>query len=348
MSLSKDIGTMSMSRKVYRKYHPVPKSVKELSAPLHLKLMMLSCEDNPPYGPSENTAGMFLDLIVRARCVAWLGLDKTPDQDPPSLNHSERFNITELDLNTNHIQASVSISVYECKHFDYPATDEEWDNYHGVLLPGSFNSAYDNDKWIEELKDVIREKIHKNAVKTLAVCFGHQVFAHALDGGLAVKCPAGPQAGHREFYLSEFGNILFKFRQNSKLKDRVKLLYTHSDMVEKLPECAQKLGGNQIVPIQSAAYFASTEKMELKLEDVSESNIKVLPYAITFQAHPEYSSNIEFSPTFENVLSAMSDRGLLSDEKMNSSFLCANRESDEIVSDSMDSILSVGFIFGWL
>ena len=41
-----------------------------------LKLMMISCEENPPYGPSKDTAVMFLELCVeRLRNIAILCSD---------------------------------------------------------------------------------------------------------------------------------------------------------------------------------------------------------------------------------------------------------------------------------
>ena len=56
----------------------------------------------------------------------------------------------------------------------------EWSSYDGILLPGSFSSAYENDEWIQKLKCVIQSEIHAKGRKTLAVCFGHQIFAHSF------------------------------------------------------------------------------------------------------------------------------------------------------------------------
>lgn len=345
MSTSTPSLSLYKNRKVYQRLHAIPKSLQTI-APLHLKLMMLSCEDNPPYGPSKNTACMFLDLIVRARCEVWF----TDSQGKECyFDGSKTYQELNGDSDKTGSQASVSITVYECKHFDYPSTDDEWNSYDGILLPGSFSSAYDSDLWIEKLKEVIRNKIQKYKIYTLAVCFGHQIFAHASDGGLAVKCPAGPQTGNRDLLLSDIGKSLYKSkRPNLSQCDRIRLLYTHSDMVEKLPDFAQNLGGNETVPIQSAAYFSSTENSESSNLSIIDNVAIEPPYALTFQAHPEYSSSIEFSSTFENVLNAMFMRGLVTKEKMHSSFQCAKSNSDEIVKGSMDTIVSVGFLFRWL
>ena len=324
-----------MQRKVFTRELPISPNTSSDEAqtlgPDRLKLMMLSCENNSPYGPSENTANMFLDLIVRARARAH------------AVQQMKNDSKTKIAM-----PGSVSITVYECKDFDYPSNEIEWSSYSGIIIPGSFNSAYDELEWIQRLKKEIRENIHEYGRKTLAVCFGHQIFAHALDEGLARKCDAGPQTGSRTFLLTDAGKRILTSKctlsDESFEANKVSLLYTHGDMVAKLPKCALSLGGNTHVPILSAAYFRSTEEV-MKFEA---NFMNAVPYAVTFQAHPEYSSKVEYSPTFVNVVNAMCKRGSVSIEMKNKSLLEANEVADVVARDSIDAISLVCTMFNWL
>ena len=130
---------------------------------------------------------MFLALIERAIIASY------------KETHSVRFAAAEVQERSNHdskddsssiirsisISMSISITVYNAKSFQYPTTEQEWNSYQGILLPGSFSSAYDEIPWIIHLKHVIQTEIHPKGRKTLAVCFGHQVFAHSFSGSFS-------------------------------------------------------------------------------------------------------------------------------------------------------------------
>ena len=293
------------------------------ATPLHLNLMMLSCEDKPPYGPSENTANMFLDLISRTRCIAW-GHNDLDCEVCPSSSRENRIG-----------DASVTITVYECKQMDYPDSEDEWNSFHGILIPGSFNSAYDDLEWINCLKKVIIDKIQAQSRKTLGVCFGHQIFAHALKGESATKCPAGPQAGVHDFELSTLGKNLLS-RGSHSLPARLSLLYTHGDMVSCLPDCGISLGGNESVPIQSVAYLKPGEGDE------------PIPFAFTFQAHPEYCcSNGDRLNSFAEVVKAMEKRSQISSDERTSIMSEVEMKKELVVKDSLRSMLAVCSAFCW-
>lgn len=227
--------------------------------------------------------------------------------------------------------ASVAITIYSCHKIDYPRiimkmiddgkfSDQNrlHDGYpksnwlfHGIIISGSYSGAYEEDYWIKVLKSVIQRFIHKNNIPTLGVCFGHQIYAHSFsmdendnDGGKATPCPIGTQAGTRFFTTTPTGQYFFSSDRGSSenglngINREIQLLYTHGDMVHSLPSCASSLGGNSIVPIQSACYFSSNEQKECfqtihnkqnDTENNSHSPEIVKPYAFTFQAHPEYA-----------------------------------------------------------
>lgn len=277
-----------------------------------LQLMMISCEDAAPYGPSDNTASMFLDLLEKAYRAFQYPSERT---------------------------VTVSITVYEAKQRDYPASEQEWNSYDGILLPGSFSSAYETDDWIEELKTVIQNEIHLKERKTMAICFGHQVFAHSFgnsgtdnDGvdsnagsGLAVPCPASIQVGHRHFECST------EYISHRDGANSLNILYTHGDMVHSLPSCATSLGGTETVPIQAAVYLTEEGK----------------PYVYSFQGHPEYACELGIE-TFNNILDSMHENDKLPREHLDCARSEAFREFKNVEQDSVHLMQVVGRNFGWM
>lgn len=294
-----------------------------------LRLMMISCEDHPPYGPSENTAKMFLDLIE----MAYLAKEKRA----PCTTTSPRRKLQEI-----------TITVYEAKQKDYPSTEQEWQSYDGILLPGSFSSAYGKEDWIERLKEVIQSEIHEKGRKTMAVCFGHQVFAHSFmgenksycsgkgdSGGLAVPCPASTQVGRFTFQSSNLKWLsLPKKSQNPN--SSINILYTHGDMVESLPKCAISLGGTETVPIQAAVYFQ-------KQQSPKDNEV---PYAYTFQGHPEYATKTGIN-TFHNVIDTLNEKGKVSDESLKDIKKSCLEMFHFIQEDSISVMIEVAKIFTW-
>jgi len=330
----------------------------------HLRLMMLACEPNPPYGPSEKTAHMFLHLITTA----------IQEKASASASASARTGTGTTNLNTINIQ--VSITIYNVVQFDYPTSTQEWDSYQGIIIPGSFSSAYDPDLWIQLLKQVILKDIHGQQRKTLAVCFGHQLFAHAFQqtvqqedtpaGGLATKCTAGPQAGRRVWMPTPVGKALLSFRSQTHSSSSsnggtgLHLLYTHGDMVAQLPSCALSLGGTSNVDIVAAAYFGSSSEANLfhkrgvgsngkiAAASMTESSSMPLPYAITFQAHPEYFDEHGYFDHFQNVLNAMCEHGAISKEALERERADARVCKELVWTDTVDIMIQVGTILGWM
>jgi GMP synthase-like glutamine amidotransferase len=252
-----------------------------------LNFAMLGCETKVPYGPLDHTAQLLLDLLGMSAVHA---AQSASDTDSIPFSHWE-----------------IRLHVFSAPEMEYP---NDWNTFDGILIPGSFSSAYDTDPWIERLKVVIQEQIVSHHRPTLAICFGHQILAHSFRqgvGGLAAPTPSGPRAGRFEMPLYPAGKAFFKDSPTplSKASDNngcnsvVHLFFTHGDMVSQLPDVAVPLGGDVTVPIQAAAYFASPEDAakyrSLTMDDVEarEGSSESLPYAFTLQAHPEYSTSVE-------------------------------------------------------
>lgn len=133
-------------------------------------LMMISCEENPPYGPSKDAAVMFLELLCQA-FEKYCNIMRRQQMDDSSL--------------------TICITVYHAQSItDYPLTPLEWSSYDGVIIPGSLSAAYDNTNLAWDWKAAIcdTEGYTPNETQdTLGVCFGHQCFAHAF-GGTTAAC----------------------------------------------------------------------------------------------------------------------------------------------------------------
>lgn len=266
-----------------------------------LELLFIGCEAKPPYGGYEHTANMFLQLISRA--------------------------LESCATTTN----KVVIQVYSTSQGNYPS-QEALEKCDGVILPGSFNSAYDQDQWVLQLKEWIQAELVAKKRKTLGVCFGHQIYAHSFEQGQAVKCGAGPQAGRKTSALTEDGK---KWLFSGSSNDSMNLYYTHGDMVEKLPPQASNLGGNEKVPVQSAIYFADTSNKEA--------------IAITFQAHPEYAGDrqLGMEKTLNEIMQVMKGRGDISEEDWKQAKEDAAAQWDLVEKDSIGVMVAVGKTFGW-
>lgn len=277
--------------------------------PRHLRLMMLGCEDKPPYGPYEHTANLFMDLICKT--------------------------LQEISYDC----WIVSITIYRVKEFEYPATTEEWASFDGILLPGSFSGAYEKDDWIETLRQVIIKQVYEKSRPTLGICFGHQVMAHAFPDGEATKCPAGAQAGRKSFALTKAGSDLMVESGDCGDRPSLDLYYTHGDMVQQLPSCAVSLGGNEQVPIEAAAYYRSEQQV---------SSPDSRPIAITFQAHPEYASaELGLHKTLGSILEAMQARGNFSKERREELRQDAIDSYPSVERDSINVMKRVGILLGW-
>ncbi len=361
--------------------------------------MMICCEENEPYGPALDTATMFLELLV-ASYERYLD-----DINDEYETNSDRLRI-------------IRITVYHAQRMDYPDTPREWDDYDGIIIPGSLSAAYDTHvEWIRRLLDVIRTEIREKRRKTLAVCFGHQAFAHSFrssamevgsdrmactsdgiddgggsttrvnDGGygLATVCSIGPMAGRKAFRLTDEGRFLFGIGHGGdhristgneiprKTSERsssgvrcLELLYTRGDMVKSIPSVGISLCGDGNLPNEACAYFASTEDaarfrncvaaqdqsagMDVSASStcqMSSASSCPMPYAITYQAHPEYMSVTGYRVNYVNTIGAMEKRGSISHDISHRAREDAELNYDVLLGNSLQAMISTGVILGW-
>ena len=96
-----------------------------------LNLMMICCEENQPYGPPAATANMFLELLCTAYEQWCHGICR--GKEVAAADGSIDYHSTNL--------TSIRITIYHAQTNDYPTTQEEWDSYNGIIIPGSFISC---------------------------------------------------------------------------------------------------------------------------------------------------------------------------------------------------------------
>jgi len=212
-------------------------------------------------------------------------------------------------------------------------------------------------------------EIHPKQRKTFGLCFGHQIFAHAFqhENGLCIKCPHGQQLGMRVSPCSVAGKRLLQKRASALPMfvcdvntlmhvekgrptddDNLHLLYTHQDMVSTLPPFAVPLASTEKVDIVSAAYFANQLESEAFRDENPDEYCSVpyngtRPYALTFQAHPEYVGQNGINDTFRNIVS----RANIPQDERQKVICDAEEQFNLLHDDTISLMLSVGAILGW-
>ncbi|GKY95900.1 hypothetical protein MPSEU_000550600 [Mayamaea pseudoterrestris] len=306
--------------------HPaLPANTDTTSRSKSLRLALLGCEPNPPYGPNEHTAQLFLDLF--ALCC---------------MRHEEQQKHNGCNINTT-LSWTLTLEIFNVQLNEYPV---DYATYDGFIIPGSFAAAYDATDWITRLQSVIQDELVAHSRPTLGVCFGHQVVAHSFrNSGRAVKSPSGARAGRQTMQWTDAGKRLFQTDSNT-----VDMFVTHGDVVDQLPPTAVNLGGCDHVEIQAAAYFDTIEQAEaVRSESSTNSHATCRPYAITLQAHPEYACDRELGVqrTLFDCVAAMVQRNVVDETVAQHLRQDALDSFDAVQAQSVEIMTKACRLLGW-
>ena len=135
------------------------------------------------------------------------------------------------------VPVGLTVESHDVRVADYPAPGD----FHGYVITGSRNSVYDDEAWIAELAEFVREVLGAGR-KVIGVCFGHQLLAHffggetrAADNGWAVGVQES-RVVSREPWMTPEGS-------------RVNLIASHKDQVARLPDGARLIISGAFCPI---------------------------------------------------------------------------------------------------
>ena len=156
----------------------------------------------------------------------------------------------------NQLNIQLEIISYDVMEEKYPQNIDEVDAY---LITGSSLSVYDDQQWIKRLSRFIQQ-LNEVRKKTIGICFGHQLVAHAL-GGKTERADSGWHIGTQSHRLNE------KAYDIVGSKEDFNLIFSHEDQV--------------ISPAKGSQVLASTERCPIAM-------CKIENHILTIQGHPEF------------------------------------------------------------
>ena len=140
----------------------------------------------------------------------------------------------------------VELVVYDAVNGEIPLSPTECDAW---LITGSRHSVNDDYEWIRRLEEFIR-KTAAGGVPLVGVCFGHQLLAKSL-GGTVVKAERGWGVGVKTVQLAEGLGFV------PDGVDSFRLINSHQDQIEKLPEGGRIIGWNEHCPVSAITVGSS-------------------------------------------------------------------------------------------
>lgn len=161
------------------------------------------------------------------------------------------------------LPANWSLRIFEVAQGEFPESTDVCDAW---IIGGSGKSSFEKDPWILTLQDWVRQ-LHAASRKLLGICFGHQIIALSLGGGVE-RSPKGWGVGVRTF---RFNQIPDWYQANTReWMQNAKLIFSHRDQVTHLPDGAVCVASDAFCPIQS---------------------FTIENHIFTLQGHPEYTAD---------------------------------------------------------
>lgn len=144
-----------------------------------------------------------------------------------------------------------------------PDTYPKPDDIDAILITGSRHNSFEDIPWINTLVDFTAKILEQNRIRTIGVCFGHQIVGRAM--GVEVgRNDDGWEVAVNDFDLSETGRRLFG-------KEKLSLHQMHRDIVYRYPEGVEQLGSSAVCSVQG---------------------MYKRRHVITVQGHPEFNEEI--------------------------------------------------------
>ena len=117
-------------------------------------------------------------------------------------------------------------------------------NVRGIIVLGSAASVNDDNKWQQDISDIIIEA-SSNGVPVLGLCYGHQLIGHIYGGKVEPLWSGEKKQGERIVRLKE-SSIWGEPNSGS-------LLYSHQDGITKLPPDFEIIADSDLVSTDGIA-----------------------------------------------------------------------------------------------
>ncbi len=153
----------------------------------------------------------------------------------------------------------INWSVFDATQLQLPSRIKACDVY---LITGSRYGVQDKEPWMLSLISFV-QTLWQKQIKTLGICFGHQIMAHAM-GGQVNRAPTGWGLGVAETFVTDQRQWM-RPRQN-----KFNIYVSHQDQVLTLPPQGYCLAHSSHCPNAIIQY---------------EHNF------LSFQGHPEFNKN---------------------------------------------------------
>ena len=115
-------------------------------------------------------------------------------------------------------------------------------NVRGIIVMGSAASVNDNNKWQQNISDIMIDASSKG-IPVLGLCYGHQLIGHIYGGKVAALWSGEKKQGERIVRLSK--NSLWGESTSGPL------LYSHQDGITKVPPGFDVVAESDLVSIDA-------------------------------------------------------------------------------------------------
>jgi len=168
---------------------------------------------------------------------------------------------------------------YDVCNSHFPKSADECDVY---ICTGSKNSVYEDEPWINRLKEFVQQ-IHASDKVFIGVCFGHQMLGEALGGNVR-KSSVGWCVGVHSFELFKLEEWMTPPFSNFNLlmmcQDQVMQLPPESTLLAQTTDCPNAMFkvGDKMLGIQAHPEFSKVYDkalMELRVERIGASKVEL-------------------------------------------------------------------------
>lgn len=192
-------------------------------------------------------------------------------------------------------EKDLQISKYQIQLI--PDVYPELDDIDAIIITGSRYNSFEDVPWINTLADFTAKILKQHRIRTIGVCFGHQIVGRAM-GAKVGRSADGWEAGVNDVNLSDKGKQIFG-------KEKLSIQQMHRDIVYHYPEGVEQLGSSPGCSVQGMYKKG---------------------HFITVQGHPEYTDEI-----VTEVLRARHALGIFNDEDFDQYMKMAIKPHDGVL-----------------